>query len=372
MTTDPVFTTSAMQEIFSAESRIAHFCRFEAELAASQAELGIMPAEAAEAIAAACAQPVSDPAKILRRGWEVGTPVVPLLEALRGRLSDDDAARIHAGATTQDVVDTAMVLQMRAGLEALDASLGSVTEELADLAAAHRTTAMMGRTFLQAAVPLSFGVRAALWLAPLVAQRRQIRDVSARLPLQLGGPVGDAASFGASRFELAERLAARLGLVAPVAPWHTDRTPVAEVAALLGRVASSVAKIAADVALLAQSEVGEITVRAGESSSMTHKRNPVDAIRAAAAAEVGQAMIAGLVAGRPHQLERGVGAWHAEWEMVPGAFRSVAAAVEATARCVGTLEIDRDRMAANAEGAEVADVGLIDRVLDDLRSLENR
>lgn len=361
MTIDPGFTTPEMAPVFSPESRIALMCRFGSELAAAQAELGIVPPDAAEAIAQACSIPIDDPETVLRAGWETGTPVLVLLDELRARLSDDHAAWIHHGATTQDVVDTALMLQVGTGLELIGSSIGTLARALAELAESHRSTPVMGRTFLQDAVATSFGARAALWLRPLIPIAQEIGE--ARLPVQLGGPVGDMASFGARALELADRLAERLGLAAPLGPWHTDRTPVMAAASLIGRAAQAGAKIAADITLMAAA--GEVTVRSGGSSSMPHKQNPVDALRAAAAAQVCLTAVAGLVAAPPHQLERSVGAWHAEWELVPLVFEAGAATVEAVGRAVETLEVERP--GGQAGDGDVEDVGLVDRILDSYR-----
>lgn len=366
MNLDPGFTTEEMARLFSPESRVDRFCRFEAALAGAQAELGEIPEEAAAAIAGACSTPVTDPAGVLARGWEEGTPVLVLLHELRARMDEEHASHLHKGATTQDVVDTALMLQSREGFSILDRSLAAMAADLAVLAEAHRGTPTLGRTFLQAALPTSFGARAALWLRAVVDTRRDLRAVEGRLPLQLGGPVGDAASYGPSAFTLAERLAERLGLAAPVAPWHTDRAPVRDTAGVLGGAASVCSKIASDVSLL--SAWGEVRVRAGRSSSMTHKRNPIDALRAAAAAEVCWTAVAGVVSAPPHALERGAGPWHAEWALVPLAFQSAGAAAEAMARCLASLAVkDPDPTAGTAPPS---DNGLIDRVLEQHRALE--
>lgn len=367
---DPGFSTPEMTRIFAPESRLALFCRFEAELAGAQGELGLVPPEAAAEIARVCSQPIGDPRAMVTAGWEVGTPVLPLLEDLRSRLGNGAGRWLHHGATSQDVVDTAMVLQVKAALGVIDVSVSGVASLLAQLADAHRATVMMGRTLLQDAVPTTFGSKAALWLEPLLRHRLYLGPATARLPVQLGGPVGDAASFGALRFELAELLAGRLGLVAPITPWHTDRAPITETVALAGRVAASMAKIGTDVGLLAQTAIGEVRVRPGLSSAMTHKRNPIDSVGAVAAARVCQAMTAGVTGGPPYELERSLGAWQAESVMVPIVFQTAAASVAAISRCLEGIEVDIDRMAHNAGNAAVGDSRLIDRVLATHRGRE--
>lgn len=346
VTVDPGFTTPAMSGVFSLEDRLVLFCRFEAELAAAQAELEVISDEAAAEIAGVCARPPTDAGSVLAEGWERGTPVVALLDSLRAGMTAETARWIHHGATTQDVVDTALILQMKAGLVGLADEIVGLRTLLAALARRHGQTTTMGRTFLQPAAPTTVGARVALWLAPLIPLTLSLRAAAADLPLQLGGPVGDAAGF--DRWpEVAGSLAARLGLVAPLAPWHTDRTPITATAGLLGRLATSVGKIATDVALL--SGLGEVRVRSGVSSSMPDKRNPIDALRALAAIRVCHSAVAGLVTAPSPGLERSVGAWHAESVLVPSMFETAAAAVEGVRRSMETVEFEGDGADTAAE-----------------------
>ncbi|HEX2154888.1 MAG TPA: lyase family protein [Acidimicrobiia bacterium] len=367
MTIDPGFTTQEMRRVFSAESRISLMCRFESALAEAQAELGIVPAQAARAIANACSNPRGDADAILRRGWETGTPVLALLDDLRTGLSEEDGRWLHHGATTQDVADTALMLQCQAALQSLDGDLTAAADRLAELADVYRETAALARTFYQPAVTTSFGSRVAGWLHPLVLVRRDSRRLSERLPIQLGGPVGDLVSYGDGAFTLGDRVAARLGLVGAV-PWHTDRWPVQEVAGLLARAASACSKIATDVAVLAAD--GEVRVRSGRSSSMSGKENPVDAMRSEAAAQVCKVVVSGLVAPPSHVLERGMGPWHAEWALIPLAFQTAGASAAAIALCLDSLEVGVEAMKAAAGGEAPADAGLIERVVTAHRELE--
>ncbi|HJR92447.1 MAG TPA: lyase family protein [Acidimicrobiia bacterium] len=360
MISEPPFTTAEMSRVFSAANQVGLFCRFEAELAAAQAQIGTVPAPAAAAIAAACAEPIEDPERLLSRGWEAGTPLIPLLDALRARLDPEAAGSLHRGTTTQDVVDTALVLQMKAGLGLIGESLGAVARRLADLTAAQGATPLVGSTFLQPAHPTTLGAKAALWLAPLLGLIPELRDRIGSLPIQLGGPVGDLASFGHRGPELMEAVADRLGLATPVAPWHTDRSPVTATVALVERVAAAMAKIASDVAFLASA--GSVQTGSGGSSSMPGKRNPTYAIVALAAVEVCHAMAAGVLGARAHERERGLGTWHAEWAMVPIVFQAAAASVESVGRCMAAVEIDGGN---EEEMTDVVDTSpLIDRVLD--------
>lgn len=341
---DPGFTTPAMAAALAPAARVAAMCRFEAALARAEAAAGLVPDEAATAIAAACDAGVGDPDAVLAEGWEVGTPVVPLLDRLRAALPAAAVRWLHHGATTQDVVDTGLVLQAREGLALLAEDLAAAAAALRDLAVSHRDTVTAGWSFLQPAEATTVGRRAAGWLDPLVRHLTTLRDVDATLPVQLGGPTGTLAALGDRGPAVVEGVAAALGLAVPRLPWHTDRTVLAELAGLLGRVAATVGKIAADLVLLAQH--GEVRMRAGGSSSMPHKRNPIDAIRAAAAAEACRGAAAMVIGARPHELERGVGGWHVEWLAVPLTLHTCAAAVAALRRAVATLEVDAAAVAA--------------------------
>ncbi len=366
---DPGFSTAAMTRTFSAESRVQAMCRFEAALAGAAADAGLIGGEVAAEIEQVCAVPTDDAGALLAAGWEAGTPVVVLLERLRAQLSPEGARMLHHGATTQDVVDSALMTQIREGLEVLDEGIVSVLAALRSLVIEHRETPMMGRTFLQQAQPTTFGLRVALWLEPLVRQLAELRASGPNLPVQLGGAVGNQATLGEHALAVTAGVAERLGLAVPVVPWHTDRSRLAEVVALVTRVAASAAKIGTDVAQLSQDEVGELQTRPGASSSMPGKRNPIDAIRAIAASRVCGAMAQIVTAAPPHELERGIGSWHAEWFAVPVVFQTAAAAIEAVGASVESIEVDASRMAANVGAAAEPEVlaaagSLVDRVLE--------
>lgn len=359
-----------MTRIFSAGGRVSAFLQFEATLATAQAELGMIPEESAAEITRICEEEPTDPWAILEAGWHSGTPVVALLDWMRPQLSEAAGDALHRGTTTQDVIDTATILQMKHGLGELASGLAAVSTSLSRLADEHRHTPILGRTLLQDALVTSFGVTAAQWLAPLIRHRWQISELTTDLPLQLGGPVGDGASFEGRAAELASSVARGLGLAVPATAWHTDRTPVTEALALVGRVAASMAKVGSDVILLSQPAIGELRPPPGRSSSMPHKANPVAAVRAVAAAQVCQTAVAGVITAPPHELERAAGAWQAEWELVPQAFQAAGAAVEAIADCLEGLEVAVDRMAANSGGGPAPDPVVVDRVLGELTALE--
>ena len=196
-TFDPGFTTPEMTALFSAAARVRSMLRFEGALAEAQAEQDIVSAVVAEEIARICAADPLDLEAILADGWEAGTPVIPLLDAIEARLSAEASSWLHFGTTTQDAVDTGLILQTKSALEVLEESLGDVAAQLRDLATAHRATPMMARTFLQHATPTTFGLRAAQWLDPIVHHTAELRTAADALPIQLGGPSGNLSAFGA-------------------------------------------------------------------------------------------------------------------------------------------------------------------------------
>ena len=293
----------------------------EVALAAAEAEVGIAPAEVAEAIAAAAADASAfDPAVLGRDAVGAGNPVVPLVRALTARVrqaaGDEAAGWVHYGATSQDVLDTATALVMRDALGAIEQDLRSAADVAAALADEHRGTLMAGRTLLQQALPTTFGLKAAGWLLALDDAAEAVRTGAASLPAQLGGAAGTLASLEANGLDVVGVYARLLELAEPVLPWHTNRVPLVTAVLPVGVAAGVVGKVALDVTLLAQTEVGEVAEVAsgrGGSSTLPHKRNPVAAIAARAAAAQAPGLIATLLAAMPQEHERAAGAWHAEW-----------------------------------------------------------
>lgn len=367
---DPGFSTTAMSACFSPDAHVRALLDVEAALALSCASVGIDEPTFANEIAQVCAEARLDAQHVLSEGWQVGTPVLALRAALRDQLSLVAAHLLDAGhgSTTQDIVDTAFQLQIRQGLTAIESDLIAVNHRLVDIARAHRTTPMIGRTFMQHARPTTFGLRAAQWLDPAADLAVAIRAARSACSIQLGGPVGTLEDLGARGPDVAARLADRLGLRQPVASWHSDRTRIAEVCALVGRVAHCMAKIATDVAILSSTEIGEVRVRAGGSSSMAGKRNPFDAVRALAAADACAGAVHTVASARPIELERGLGGWHVEWFAVPLVFMTGAASVEAMRACLDSLEVDHAAMLRNlgdrtsAPATELA-AATVDRIL---------
>lgn len=323
--------------------------RFEATLATVEARLDLIPRGAATAIAAACDPARFDVEDIGRAAVMAATPVVAMVDALRRGVGDEAAEFVHYGATSQDVLDTAMMLIARDALDLLLADLSALASECAALAHRHRDTHMAGRTLLQQARPISFGFKAAMWLMGVVDARRRLGAIrSGGLAVQLGGPVGTLDSFGPRAAELMTCLARELGLVDPGVPWHSARGRIAELGSALCIAAGAAAKVALDLSLLAQTEVGEVAEAAGgRSSAMPHKRNPARAIEARSAFTGVTAQAAILNAAMAGEHERSAGAWQSEWPAVSEAFRLAAGAVGRTREALEGLQVDTGRMREN-------------------------
>lgn len=363
------FSTPAMDEVFSSRSIVDRMLRFEAGLVLALADAGIVSTAEAEIVAEACAASLPDADALLATTWGSGTPVIALIESIGGRLAGPDNRKwLHHGATSQDVIDTTNMLLAKEGSEILEESLVRSAGRLQGLVVEHRNQPQMGRTFLQHAMPTTFGMRLATWLSSFLDRIEEMRDLRAILPVQLGGPVGDLSAYGDKGIEVAASLADRLGLAREAIPWHGDRSIVARVAFAVEDAVATAAKVALDVALLSGSDIGEVTVRAGRSSSMPTKRNPIDAIHGLAAAEVCHGAAAMLRARRPHELDRALGGWHVEWAALPLLFGSAAATLSAVATLVETLEVSIEMMSASAGAGSThatgsSDPGLIDAVL---------
>ncbi|OLE30041.1 MAG: 3-carboxy-cis,cis-muconate cycloisomerase, partial [Actinobacteria bacterium 13_1_20CM_3_71_11] len=315
----------------------------EATLARVEAEAGLIPAAAADAITRACHRDRFDIAALGAAAAASGNPVIPLVTALRDAVGADAAPSVHYGATSQDVLDTATMLVARQALDTILDDLDGAATAAAGLAGTHRDTVMVGRTLLQQAVPVTFGLLAAGWLTGIRAARDGLRRVP--LAAQLGGPAGTLAGLGP---DLPERFAAALGLAAPVLPWHTDRTRIAELAGALGTACGAVAKVARDVTLLAQTEIGEVAEgRPGGSSSMPHKRNPVAAVSTLAAAAQAPGLVATLLAAMPQELQRAAGGWHAEWRPLRELLTATGSAAAWLRDCLEHVVVYPDRMRAN-------------------------
>ncbi|MCX4091368.1 3-carboxy-cis,cis-muconate cycloisomerase [Nocardia sp. alder85J] len=327
---------------------------FEGALARAEADTGLIPAGAATAIESECRAAYYDPAALGAAAVGIGNPAGPLVGALTARVAGDAAGYVHLGATSQDVVDTAAMLVTARALAALDAELRAVAARLAELAETHTDTVLAGRSLLQQATPITFGFAAAGWLGGVLAARERLAAVRAqRLAVQFGGAVGTLAALGDNGIDVLERLAGGLGLAVPLLPWHTERSRITEVAAALGQTCGAVAKIARDLTLLAQTEVAEIAEEgppgSGGSSTMPHKRNPVAAVLAAAAAAQAPGLVADLLAAAAHDHQRAAGSWHAEWRPYRELLRTTGSAVHWLRIALDRLRADPVRMRANLD-----------------------
>jgi 3-carboxy-cis,cis-muconate cycloisomerase len=326
----------------------------EAGLARAQARAGLLPADHAEAIARACRADAFDLAALGRDAASGGNPVIPLVRALGDAVPGPAGAAVHTGATSQDILDSAAMLVAHRALGPLLDDLAGAATAAADLAAAHRATALAGRTLLQQALPVTFGFKAAGWLVALDEAAARLGEVRrTRLAVQLGGAVGTLASLGDAGTEVLTGLARELGLAEPVLPWHTARTRVAELAGALGTAAGVAGKVTRDVVLLAQTEVAEaaeVSGTRGGSSAMPHKNNPVAAISARACARRAPGLVATLFAAMEQEHERAAGAWHSEWPTLTELLTTVGSAASWLAESLAGLRIDPARMADTVAG----------------------
>jgi 3-carboxy-cis,cis-muconate cycloisomerase len=355
---DALATTATLAAIFDDASVLQALLDVEAGLARAQAESGVIPVEAANAIATAATVERFDAAEMAQAARSSASIAVPLVEALTAqvRAIDGEAARfVHWGATSQDVVDTAMsvlVHRARGVLGDDHARLGAALRALSDR---HRADVMVARTLLQPAVPTTFGLKVAVWFR---AQRRswQRLDDAAReaAVVQLGGAGGTLASLGAAGPAVAQALARHLGLVAPPVPWQSDRDRVAALVAACGLYGGALGKMARDVSLLAQFEVAEAAECGGGSSAMPHKRNPAGCAIVLAAATRLPGLVASGMASLVQEHERSVGSWQAEWPILADALQTTGSALEAARDVVEGLTADAGRMRANLQATRGA------------------
>jgi 3-carboxy-cis,cis-muconate cycloisomerase len=321
---------------------------FEAALAGAEAEAGVIPADAASAIAAACDPDRFDAAELGRAGHKAANPAAPLVTALTEAVGEEAGAYVHWGATSQDVLDSAAMLVAKRSLAGLDGELAACADACAKLAGENRETVMVARTLLQQALPTTFGCKAAGWLVALLEARRRLAAIP--LPVQLGGAAGTLAALGDEGPRVLELLSKRLELDQPLMPWHTARSGVAELGSALALAAGCLAKIALDVKLLAQTEVGEAAeASSGGSSTMPQKRNPTGSIVTLACWRRVRAEAAILLEAMAQEHERAAGAWQSEWEALSNALAYTGGAAAAGREMLEGLEVDAERMRSNLD-----------------------
>jgi 3-carboxy-cis,cis-muconate cycloisomerase len=345
------FGTPRMRAVFSDRALIARYIEVEIALARAEARCGVIPAEAAEAIAHGCDLDALDLELMRRETDNVGYPILPLVHQLVKQCGE--AGRwLHWGATTQDIMDTAVVLQMREGLRIVGEDIAELRRILADLAQKHRDTPMAGRTHLQQALPVTFGYKAAIWLAMFDRHAERLAQLRPRVLVgQFAGAAGTLASLGDKGFAVQAALCEELKLGLPVATWHVARDGFAETVNFLGLVTGSLGKIALDVMIMASTELAEVyepfVPGRGASSTMPQKRNPISSELILAAAK-GVRQHAGLMLDAMiHDFERATGPWHAEWMAIPESFVLTAGALHQAKFALGGLVVDAGRMAQN-------------------------
>jgi 3-carboxy-cis,cis-muconate cycloisomerase len=344
---------------FSPTRRVQALLDVEVALAEALAEAGVIPAASTAAIRAAAAADRYDLAALAAEAEQAGNVVIPLVRQLTQLVAAADpsaAGYVHWGATSQDVMDTALVLQMRTAGNAIAGTLGQAADAAAALADRHAATPIAGRTWLQQATPTTFGAKAVGWMQGLDrARSRLVAALDAAGDLQFGGATGTLSSLGEAGPAVARALAARLGLRVASVAWHTERSRVVDLACALGLVCGTLGKIGRDVSLLAQTEVGEVAEPSdrgrGGSSSMPHKRNPVASARALAAAIRAPGLVATMLAAMPQEHERAIGGWQAEWETLPALATLAADAAAGMADTLARLDVDEPRMRANLDAA---------------------
>jgi 3-carboxy-cis,cis-muconate cycloisomerase len=348
-----LYGSDAMRAVFDDHAWLRRMLEVEGALAVVQARLGLIPAEAGAAIAAAAARVRLDDAALAASVRNVGYPVVGLVAAL-AREAGEAGRWTHWGATTQDILDTAVVLQIRDGLALLRGTLVALVRALAAQAVRHRATVMPGRTHLQHALPITFGLKCAIWLQPLLGHLERLDQLRPRVErVQFGGAAGTLASLGTRGIAVLEALAAELGLAAPPAPWHVAREGLAEAVGFLGLLCGSLGKIATDVILLAQTEVAEVAEPheegRGSSSTMPQKRNPIACEYILAAGRGVQALVPLMLGAMAADQERATGPWQAEPLALPQAFVLAHGAAEATRTLAEGLVVDAARMRHNLD-----------------------
>jgi 3-carboxy-cis,cis-muconate cycloisomerase len=353
----PMLSSGPMRAVCDDAATLQHMLDFEAALARAQAATGVIPLSTAGPIAMACKADGFDPAGLAEAATRSGNLAIPLVKALTAKVaqSDAEAARyVHWGATSQDVIDTAAMLGLRAGTDALLGDIDRAIAGFAGLARQHRSTAMVARTWLQHALPLPFGLKLAEYAAALHRSKKRLQRMRQdTLALQFGGAAGTLAALGDKGLMVAEQLAQDLALPLPDAPWHTHRDRIAEAASVLAILTGTCGKIARDVSLMMQTDVAEAFEPSGEgrggSSTMPHKRNPVAAATALAAATMAPNLAATIFAAQVQDHERSAGPWHAEWPTLPTLLLVTSGALAAIVDIAEGLEVDTERMRTNLD-----------------------
>ena len=350
-----IFSTSAMRDVWSDRSRVQYYLDFEKALAITQAYLGVIPREAAEEISLHCNVDEIDFAKLKTATKHIGYPVLPVVQQLTTLCKDDLGQWCHWGATTQDITDTATVLQIRSAFELIELEMKAVSESLSRLARDHRNTPMIGRSNLQQAVPLTFGYKAAVWLAGVDRHIQRLDQLRRRVLLgEFGGAVGTLASLGEQGLPVQQGVMERLGLIPPLISWHTVRDTIAEVGCFLGILCGLLDKIASDVKVMMMTELNEVQEPAGgggrgASSTMPQKRNPISCAYITACSSVVRQHTASLLSAMNADFERATGTWEIEWLVLPEMFCLSAGALAQAKYLLSGLVVHPENMKKNLQ-----------------------
>lgn len=339
-----MFGTDRMRSVFTDRALIQRYLDVEAALARAQAKLGLIPERAAEAITATATVDRVDFERLSARTQIVGYPILPVVEQLSGWAEDGLGQYSHWGATTQDIMDTADVLQVRDALDLVEAELKAVGAALAKLAADHKTTPMAGRTHLQHALPVSFGYKCATWLSGIDRHLARLAELRPRVEVvSFSGAAGTLASLGGNGLATQKALAEELGLGVPDITWHTIRDGFAEVTGFLALVSSSIGKIGYDIMLMMQTEIGEVlepfVEGRGASSTMPQKRNPISSEMMLAAAKIVREQHSAMLDAMVQDHERATGQWHVEWHALPTAFIVASGGLSAAREALEGLDV---------------------------------
>jgi 3-carboxy-cis,cis-muconate cycloisomerase len=357
---DELFRSEALAHVYSDTEYLQSLLQFEAALARAEADTGIIPEPAARAIAAKCHASLFDLKAISTGAALSANLAIPIVKQLTELVAkdDQDAARfVHWGTTSQDAIDTATVLQLRRGFALIEVDLRKLIEVLSEIAKAHRNTPIAARTLMQQALPTSFGFIVAGWLDALLRDQQRLKEVSDRaLTLQFGGAVGTLASLGEGGISVGEALAKELHLSLPATPWHSQRDRFSEVATTFGLLSGTLAKIARDISLHAQTEIAELsepsTSCRGGSSTLPHKRNPITCAVVLAAGIRVPPLVSTMLSTMVHEQQRSLGAWHAEWETLSEIVCLAGGALHHLAKMLSGLEVHSDHMLQNLDATK--------------------
>jgi 3-carboxy-cis,cis-muconate cycloisomerase len=354
---DPLLRATACARAFDDVATVQAMLDFEAALARAEAAAGVIPAAAVAPIAAACRAETFDLERLAADAANAGNLAIPLVKMLTAKVKDGDAGAarfVHWGATSQDAIDSGLVLQLRSALATLETELVRLQAVLAGQIKAHRHTVLVGRTWMQHALPTTLGLKLAGTLDALLRHRERLDELKPRLlTLQFGGAAGTLASLGDKGLVVGEALAKELDLTLPATPWHGQRDRIAELAGWLGSLTGTLGKLARDISLLMQTDVAEVFEPAGAgrggSSTMPHKRNPVACAVVLSAAQRAPALVSTLLSAMVQEHERGLGGWHAEWEPLPELAMLTGGALTTLAAAIEGLEVDPERMRRNLD-----------------------